>query len=227
MEEEEKIAIVTGAGQGIGRATALLLAQNNYTVFAAARTSTHLETLKAEYPNKIVPVVTDLLEFFNMVDLVALAHKAKSYVDVLVNNLGIYKEDSVLDPQAPDNLIHQLNTNLWPAFYLSRLVADNMIHFQKGHIVNIASVASIQTVAGASTYSISKAAFLGLSHALQSDLKPHNVPVTAILPGAVDTASWKDYQGDRSWMLQPSTIAQAVLNAIENPTGDDVVIRNK
>lgn len=224
MERANKFAVVTGAGKGIGKAIALLLAEHNYTVIACSRTESDLVQLAALNPN-ILYCTADLSTAEGVNSLILFTAQTCGTPNVIVNNAGLYKLDSVLDENA--RLFNELmQVNYWAGYRLSLPFTKAMVNRGAGHIVSICSLASIEAKPYASSYSISKHAQLGFSRALALDLQGTGVNVTAILPGNVNTPSWDGYTGDKSNFLQPEDIARIVLHELDNPTKTEIIVPN-
>ncbi len=224
MHQQTKYAIVSGAGKGIGSAITRTLAANGYTVIACARTRTDLESLQQEYSN-VIPFTADLSTAHGVESLV---HYIKQYCgipQVVVNNLGVFAVDGILNTNV-DILEQQMQVNFWSTYRLTMPFVQSMAERGSGHIINICSIASIESVPYASSYSISKHAQLGFSRVLQSDLKDKGVFVTSVIPGNVDTPSWDGSGADRSNFIKPKQIADLVLAEIAAKRSNEVIIRN-
>ena len=222
--QQNKYAVVSGAGKGIGRAIARTLANNGYTVIACSRTRADLDSLNESNPN-IIPFVADLSTEHGVE---ALTHYIRQYCGiphVIVNNLGVFAVDSMLDTRT-ETIEAQMQVNFWSTYRLTMPFVQHMAERGSGHIVNICSIASIEAIPYASSYSISKHAQLGFSRVLQSDLKDKGVYVTSIIPGNVDTPSWDGSDADRTDFLKPQQIADLVLAEINANRSNEVVIRN-
>jgi short-subunit dehydrogenase len=221
---QNKYAVVSGAGKGIGKAIAITLAANGYTVIASSRTQADLDSLAQTNPN-IIPFAADLSTEHGVESLV---HYIKQYCgtpQVIVNNLGVFVADDMVYANT-DILEQQMQVNFWSTYRLTTPFVSAMAERGTGHIVNICSIASIEAVPYASSYSISKHAQLGFSRTLQSDLKGKGVFVTSIIPGNVDTPSWEGSTADRSNFLQPQQIADLVLEELNASRSNEIVIRN-
>jgi short-subunit dehydrogenase len=221
---QNKYAVVSGAGKGIGKTIAITLAANGYTVIASSRTQADLDSLAQINPN-IIPFAADLSTEHGVESLV---HYIKQYCgtpQVIVNNLGVFVADDMVYANT-DILEQQMQVNFWSTYRLTTPFVSAMAERGTGHIVNICSIASIEAVPYASSYSISKHAQLGFSRTLQSDLKGKGVFVTSIIPGNVDTPSWEGSTADRSNFLQPQQIADLVLEELNASHSNEIVIRN-
>ena len=176
------------------------------------------------FPN-IIPFAADLSTEHGVESLV---HYIKQYCgtpQVIVNNLGVFVADDMVYANT-DILEQQMQVNFWSTYRLTTPFVSAMAERGTGHIVNICSIASIEAVPYASSYSISKHAQLGFSRTLQSDLKGKGVFVTSIIPGNVDTPSWEGSTADRSNFLQPQQIADLVLEELNASHSNEIVIRN-
>lgn len=223
-------AIITGATQGIGKAIALKLAQHGYNLGVCARNENDLQQLKTElqlYGNQVFTMVADCSK---KEDVLAFAAKATAQfpkIDVLINNVGIYIPANFLD-ETDEIFEYQMQVNLYATYYLSKHFGKIMRIQQAGHIFNMCSVASIETLANSSSYGVTKAAMLSLNHVLRKELAPYNVKVTSVLPGATLTTSWKGTEIPSEKFVQPSDIADllyAALNLSSAANVDELIVR--
>jgi len=186
-----KVALVTGASSGMGRATAIALAAQGAHVIAAARRLDRLEDLAANNP-QILPVRTDVTKRTDIDNAVALAVKTYGKLDILVNNAGVLSYSPFL------NLTEEIwdtvmTTNLKGYFHAAQAAAKEMVKNQptdKGRIINIASIASGGVGVGfpaIAHYCASKGGIIGLTEALAAELGPMGITVNAIGPGGVET----------------------------------------
>ncbi|MGN7988361.1 SDR family oxidoreductase [Pedobacter sp. 22226] len=222
-------AVITGATKGIGRAIALKLAQNGYDLILVARGEDDLNALKHEltpYRNAVVihqadcSVKEEVYAFLNstVIDF--------SNVTVLVNNVGIFLPGSLLD-EADETFEKQQHLNLNAGYYTSKFFGKKMRSAKQGHIFNICSVASKAPVKNGGSYSVTKAAMLSLNHVLRQELAPHNVKVTAFLPGSTKTSSWEGTTIPDEKFVQPEDIAETlftILNLSKGVNVDEVLI---
>ncbi len=197
-----KIAIVTGATAGIGKATALKLASLGYNVIITGRRKERLEELEAEIKDKYGVDVLALnfdVRNWNEVEkyLGGLPEEWKA-VDVLVNNAGLAVGFGPINEGDPKDWDTMIDTNIKGLLYVSKVVMQYMIKRQKGHIINIASVAGKEVYYHGNVYCATKHAVDALSKAMRIDLLPHNIKITNVAPGMADTEfSIVRYKGNK------------------------------
>jgi meso-butanediol dehydrogenase/(S,S)-butanediol dehydrogenase/diacetyl reductase len=185
-----KVAIITGAASGIGRATALVFAQEGAKIVMADIHEEGLrETLrlvKKEGGEALIKK-TDVSVEDDIKELIELAIKTYSRIDVLCNNAGIAGELKTLESEDTDEWRRILHVNLMGAVLGTKHVATHMQERKSGAIVNTASVAGIRAGAGSNAYSASKAAIINFTQTSACDLGGYNVRVNAVCPGLIDT----------------------------------------
>jgi len=215
------VAIVTGAGRGIGRAIALALAREDYSLAIAARSRDELEEtrrLTGLPAHRALIVLIDLAEHDAAEMLFDATIDCFGRVDVLVNNAGwAPARTSILKMTEAD--VHRiLDVNLRTPTALTRLAARRMAEAGAGAIVNIASTAATDSPAGEAVYAAAKAGMVAFTRAAFADLREHGIKVSVIVPGLVDTALIPaNKRLDRSIMLAPDDIASAVLAIVKSP----------
>lgn len=208
--------IVTGASKGIGKAIALRFATAGHHLLICSRNKERLEATAAEirtqYPSVQVHAMAADLSVKAGAEAFAAFCLEKGDVDILVNNAGIYLPGTSI--AEPDGFLESmLNANLFSAYHLTRKLVPSMIEKKQGHIFNICSTASLRAYEGGGGYSISKFALHGFTINLRHELKPHGIKVTAVLPGAVMTDSWGDFDNSQGRIMEASDIAEMVFAA--------------
>ncbi len=184
-----RIALVTGASRGIGRACALELAKAGVKVALAARQVEKLEAVAEEIRaagGEAFVVAIDLGEHASIKDAVGKVAKEFGRIDILVNNAGVTKDGLALRMK-PDDWNMVLQTNLTGAFYCIQQVISPMMRERWGRIVNISSVVGEAGNAGQANYVASKAGLIGLTKSLAQELGSRNITVNAVAPGFIET----------------------------------------
>jgi short-subunit dehydrogenase len=153
--------------------------------------------------------------------------KQTSQVDILINNAGQFIPGSIYNEE--DGLLEKMiGINLYAAYNLTRILLPNMMDKKQGHIFNICSIAALKAYANGGSYSISKFALMGFSKNLREELKPYNIKVTAVYPGAVYTSSWYASGVSESRIMEASDIADVIFASAKlSPQAcvEDIVIR--
>jgi 3-oxoacyl-[acyl-carrier protein] reductase len=185
-----KIALVTGASQGIGRACALELARAGATVALAARGTDKLEAVAAEIVaagGTAKPFALDVSSEDSIKACAKAVLADLGTVHILVNNAGITKDGLVLRMKATD-FDDVLRTNLTGAFLLTQAVLSPMMKARWGRIINITSVVGETGAAGQANYAASKAGMIGLTKSLAREFASRGITVNAVAPGFIQTA---------------------------------------
>ena len=206
------VAVVTGASRGIGRATALRLAER-YDIVALARTKASLDSLVAEITSrrgKCRPVPVDLA---NDAAVAKALHGIEA--DVLINNAGVITLKPFLE-LTPAEWHQMIDVNLNALYSVTRALLPGMISRRRGFIVVMGSLAGRNPFAGGTAYTATKHGVIGFAESLMLEVREANVRVTTIMPGSVDTRALQD-PGDRSWMLTGAEVADAVWFAVTQP----------
>jgi len=225
-------AIVTGATKGMGRAIVMELAANKYNIIFCARDEKEvqalLDELRKNYPRlQFFGMRADMEESSDVRGFAEFAEKSLGHVDVLINNAGLYIPSGLMD-EDERCLERQMQVNVFSPHFLSKFFAAKMIGKGKGHIINICSIASLEPVTRAGSYSISKTALLGLTKALREELRPAGVKVTAVLPGSTLTDSWSGTSLPPDWFILSEDIAKSIMNCLQMSAGaniDEIIIR--
>jgi len=208
-----QVALVTGAGRGIGKAISSQLASLGATVVLCARSGSELDVLAHEIASRggrAVPLVCDVSDQPSIENAKVEVEKAHGRLDVLVNNAGVGSFSGPLHEMTPQDWEKVLNTNLRGVFYCIRAFAPMMIRQGGGHIVNISSLAGKNPLPNGAAYAASKWGLNGLTYSVAEELRGKNIRVSVVCPGSVDTTEgW--HQGKSSHkMLQPDQIAHVV-----------------
>jgi len=207
-----RVALVTGASRGIGRAIALQLASLGASVAICGRDPTALRESVSALAKTAVPVhaqIADVTKLADVSELVATTESTLGPVTILVNNAGIGLFGPVHEKTEAD-WDRVLDTNLKSVFLVSRAVAPSMIRQGSGDIINISSLAGKNTFAGGGIYCASKWGILGLSGCMSEDLREHGIRVSVICPGSVATEFSGRGPKAPSKALSPEDVAHAV-----------------
>ncbi len=216
-----KAAIVTGAGRGIGRAAAVALAREGFSVCLAARTREELEETRRATglpPQRSLIVLIDLADEDAPKALFEAAMEHHGRLDVLVNNAGWAPARTALPRLREDDLDQVLAVNLRAPIALARMAAIQMTRQGSGTIVNIASSAARIAPQGEAVYAAAKAGLLAFTRAAFADLRQSGIKVAAIVPGLVDTALIPENKRlNRGAMLRAEDVASAVMQIVNAP----------
>ena len=208
-----QVALVTGAGRGIGAAIARKLASLGATVVLCGRT---LTTLQATASCISAPggqaraLACDISDLESVETLAASIEEDFGKIDILVNNAGIGSFAGPLHEMTPQAWEKVLNTNLRGVFYCVRSFAPMMIQAGRGHIVNISSLAGKNALPNGAAYAASKWGLNGLSYSIAEELRGHGIRVSVVCPGSVDTELSPHAGKDSSKMLKPDDVAHVV-----------------
>jgi len=185
-----RVALVTGASQGIGRTVALRLAKDGATVAAAARNQEKLNELVAEITaagGKAAAFALDVADEDQVKSTVKAAIAQFGKIDILVNNAGITRDQLVMRMKRAD-WDAVLQTNLTSAYLCIQAVISSMLKQRWGRIISITSVFGQMGQAGQANYAASKAGLIGLTMAMAREVASRNITVNAVAPGFIDTS---------------------------------------
>lgn len=217
---DKKVAIVTGASRGIGKACALELAHAGYDVAvtyagndeAAAKTIAELKEIGVEAKAYKFDVSSESACAEN----IAKIHEEFGRIDVLVNNAGITR-DGLFIRMTAENWNAVINTNLNSGFYMSNPVSKIMMKQREGAIINMSSIVGVMGNAGQANYSAAKAGLIGMTKSLAKELGSRNIRVNAVAPGFIQTDMTKDLDTEKiaehipmKKLGRPEDIAKAV-----------------
>jgi len=227
-----KVAIVTGASRGIGRAISVALAREATTVVLAARSIRKLQETAEQVTHaggKAEIVVTDLAEEESIKNLVKVTGEKFSRLDILVNNAGI-THSAKLEETATEDWQRCIWVNARAPFILCREALGLLRKSETGYIVNIASVVGVKGYPLQSAYTSSKHALRGMTISLSEELRGSNIRVHLLCPGGVDTELVQKVRPDikKDDLMQPDEIAELVLYLVThkgNAVIDELHIR--
>jgi 3-hydroxy acid dehydrogenase / malonic semialdehyde reductase len=235
------IALITGATSGIGEATALLLAKNNYNIIITGRREEKLDLLKekitAETNSKVFVLNFDIRSLPENEAAVHSLPVEWQNIDVLINNAGLAAGFNSIQEGVIDDWERMIDTNIKGILYITRLISPKMIERGKGHIINISSVAGKETYPHGNVYCATKHAVQSLTKGMRIDLLKHGIKVSSVSPGAVNTEfSLVRFNGDKDRAkqvykgftpLNAQDIAETILFMVTRPKHvniDDVLI---
>lgn len=211
-----KTALVTGAGKGIGKATAIALAQEGVNLGLFARTEADLKELATEvekYGVKVAYATGDVSVREQVEAAVADLTSQLGSFNILINNAGIGKFGGFLDLD-PDEWKQMIDVNLMGVYYVTRAVLPQLIEQNGGDIINISSTAGQKGAPVTSAYSASKFGLLGLTESLALEVRKHNIRVTALTPSTVATElAYKENltDGNPEKVMQPEDLAEFIV----------------
>jgi 3-oxoacyl-[acyl-carrier protein] reductase len=216
---EGKVAVVTGAGRGIGKAVALSLAQLGCRVILAARSREQLEEVHREIRDRGGEALVVAADLTRDEDIQHLVESSRSWgtVDILINNAGWGKRAPVVKGDVED-WDRTFRVNLRAPMILAKMFLPSMLEKGEGAVINIGSVSGKTGEANGAAYAASKFGLIGFTQSLYEEVREHGIKVAVILPGFVDTPLIPpNRQLDRSKMIQADDIAQAVHYVLTSP----------
>jgi short-subunit dehydrogenase len=227
----KKLAVVSGASKGIGRAIVEKFASEGYEVAVCSRSSSNLQALKSElettYTTKIHVFAADVSLKKEIQDFGKFVLDLRLPVHILVNNAGLFLPGKILE-EAEDTLEKLINTNVFSAYHLSRMIVPEMQTLDASHVFNICSIASLMAYPQSGSYSISKFALLGFSKSLRQELLHTNVKVTSVMPGATLTDSWAGVDLPAERFMEAKDVADIIwasYNLSKSAVVEEIVLR--
>jgi len=224
-------AVITGATKGMGRAIAIKLAATGYNLAICSRDQSEIDSFCQELMSQnpsihAVGLTTNCAEPLQVTAFANFVQQQFPKVDVLINNVGAFYPGSILDEE-DSNLEIQFQVNFNTAYALCKIFGRQMRANRSGYIINICSAAAINPVVAAGSYTVTKFALHGLTKVLRLELMPHNVNVTAILPGSTLTSSWDGTTLPADRLIASEDIANTVLYCLGTSKGanpDEIII---
>ena len=219
-----KTAWITGAGRGIGLATAHALGQAGAHVILGARSMNQIEDAAEAIRSSggtADAISLDVAERDSCEEFAARAHEKAGHPSFLINNAGIGTFRPVQHFQE-EEFEQQFRVNVFGTYYMTRIVVPLMQELGGGHIVNVSSLAGEHQAKMGTGYFATKHAVNGFTKCLMLDVRDMGIRVTLVCPGSVDTRFHVDshpgsHQKDQSWMLSPKEVADAIMHALTAP----------
>ena len=212
-----KLIVVTGGSKGIGLAVLEKFASGGFDVVTCSRNNAELEQLKKRFLETYAGIAVDVFK----ADM-SQKSEAKAFtafvsglgrpVDILVNNAGYFLPGEI-SSEPEGTLENMIEANVYSAYYATRGLVGRMKEERSGHIFNICSIASLRAYANGGSYAISKFAMLGFSKCLREELKPFNIRVTAVMPGATRTRSWEGADLPEERFMKAEDVAETIFSA--------------
>ena len=213
QEFENRVAVVTGASSGIGRATAELLVERGARVAIFARSAGKLKTLARKYEDRMLAVPGDVSDADSVERLFAQTESRFGRCDILINDAGTYVSKRV-ERMTERDWDRVFAVNVRGAFLATRRAVKNMIARRSGAIVNVSSISGVigpEKFPGFSAYCASKAALIEFTEQLAVELKEHGIRVNCVSPGSVDTPMWAAVSGGAPADMTAAEVAEVIL----------------
>ncbi|CAD2074132.1 3-oxoacyl-[acyl-carrier-protein] reductase FabG [Phocicoccus schoeneichii] len=217
---KNKVALITGGGRGIGRATAIELAKEGVNLGLVGRTLENLEKVKAELEAYDVNVAVATADVSNLDEITKAVESIKTElgpIDILLNNAGISKFGGFME-LTPEEWTNIIDVNLKGVYYTTHAVLPEMIERQTGDIINISSTAGEKGGPVTSAYSASKFGVIGLSESLMQEVRKHNIRVSTMTPSTVATemaAELNLTDGNPEKVMQPEDLAELIVTQLK------------
>lgn len=227
-----RVALITGASKGIGKSIALELANKGFNLVLCSRSSGNLQEvqllIQSKYPElKIDTHAADLSTDSGCNSLVEFYRNLYQDLTVLVNNAGLFLPGTLMEEESSQMRL-QMDLNFFSAYSVTKGLWELLKRTPRAHVFNMCSIASITAYAAGGGYSVSKFALLGFSKSLRLEGMPHQIAVSAVLPGATLTDSWAGVDLPESRFMRPEDVACVISNAFdinERTVMEEIVIR--
>jgi short-subunit dehydrogenase len=224
--------VITGATKGIGKAIAEIFVKNGANVCVCSRSETNLKQLHDELKklNPASEIHYRATDVSKKEEVMAFGEFVKSHfnkVDVLVNNAGVFLGGQMTD-EKDGQMEFMMNVNFYSAYHLTRALLPVMLPNKSGYIFNICSIASFMAYPHGGAYSVSKFALHGFSKSLREEMKPHNIKVSSVMPGATLTHSWEGVDLPEARFMPAEDVAKIIYSAYtlsDRTVIEDIVLR--
>jgi NAD(P)-dependent dehydrogenase (short-subunit alcohol dehydrogenase family) len=219
-----KVAVITGGSKGIGKAIAMALAREGCDIVIASRREADLKLAEKELSSlgaNVLAVKTDVRRVPDVENLAKKVERRFGGAQILVNNAGVGYFEEVLRMKEED-FRATLETNLFGTFYCTKAFLPYMLERKEGHVVNIASLAGKNSFARGSAYCASKHALIAFAECLMLEVRHHNVKVTTICPGTVQTDFGDHNSKNKPWALTAEDVSKTVLDVLTSSSGSIV-----
>lgn len=231
-----KIALITGATSGIGKATAERLAREGFDIIITGRRKDKLKDLQdliqKEYKAEVLSLEFDVRNYAEVEKCLGNLPERWANVDVLVNNAGLAVGLSSIQEGVVDDWERMIDTNIKGLLYVTRVISPGMVERKSGHIINIGSIASREVYANGGVYCATKHAVKALSEGMRLDMVKYGIKITLVCPGAAETEfSLVRFKGDEDRAdkvydgfvpLTAEDVADAISYAVSAPDHVDV-----
>jgi short-subunit dehydrogenase len=211
------LVVVTGGTKGIGKAIIERFLEGKCDVITCARNNKDLFSLQKEMngqytESQLLYKTADLSVREELSDFIAFIQSMNRPVMALINNTGVFIPGQIHN-ESEGTLEKMIETNVYSAYHLTRGVIAGMMEQKQGHVFNICSTASITAYTNGGSYCISKFALLGMTKVLREEMKPYQVKVTAVIPGATYTDSWHGTDLPQERFMDAGDVAESIWAA--------------
>jgi len=209
ISPKDRVAFVSGASRGIGRAITIeLLEKGAKKVYAGVRNLKALNDLKEEYEGRLVPILVDLRDDKSIIK----ATRAARDVEILINNAGVNEPGGFCSDETLDSLATNFEVNVWGLVKMTISMIDYLKLRECAAIVNISSVLGLASMPVVGTYSASKAAVHSITQGLRGELESSKILVAGVYPGPIDTDMTRDMDMEKD---SPQNVAQNIVRGLE------------
>jgi NAD(P)-dependent dehydrogenase (short-subunit alcohol dehydrogenase family) len=214
IDPRGKVAFVTGSNRGIGRSITVALLENGASkVYAGARDTTTLSSLKQQYGDRLVPIELDVTNE----DTISRAAETANDVNILINNAGVLSSGGFFDDGLESSLETNLSVNVWGLVKVSKAFVNTLRNGSSNAIVNLSSVAGLANMPMLGTYSASKAAVHSITQGMRGELAEDDIRVLGVYPGPIDTDMAAGFPMEKA---TPEYVANQLIDALRTGVDD-------